>query len=92
MNMGVRVSFELCFSQINAQGWHMQDHMLTLFFFHFLRKRSTVLHSSYIIYIPTNNVGGVPFSPRPLQHLISLCLNFTIYKMGLIIVGSISWG
>ena len=35
-----------------------------------LRKLYTVFHGGFIIYIPTNNVRKVLFSPHPLQNLL----------------------
>ena len=38
--------------------------------FSFLRNLHTLLCSVYTIYIPTNSVGQISFSPHSLQHLL----------------------
>ena len=74
MNMGVHVVFLFClvFSILVSSGYMFQGllgHRVVLFqVFKGIFILSSVLAVS--IYIPTNSIKGVPFSPHPLQYLL----------------------
>lgn len=61
--------FELWFSPDTCPCVELLDHMATLFL---VFKGISTLFSivAVQIYISTNSVGGFPFSPHPLQHLL----------------------
>ena len=61
--------FELWFSPDTCPCVELLDHMATLFL---VFKGISTLFSIVAaqIYISTNSVGGFPFSPHPLQHLL----------------------
>ena len=67
MNTGVYASFQQFFLEICPGVW-LLNHVVALF---------SVLGTSILfsivaipIYTSTNSVGGVPFSPQPLEHLL----------------------
>ena len=69
VSVGVHVSFwiRILLKYIPRSG--ISGYMATLFLF-FLRKICTVFLSLAPIYIPTYHIGGGPFSPHSLQHLL----------------------
>ena len=69
MNMGIHVSsLFTAFSEYTPTSAVAGSY--GRFIPHFLRNLRTVVHNGYISYIPTNSVGGGPFSPPPLLHLL----------------------
>ena len=69
MNIGVHVSFQIkVFYRYLPRGEIPGSDGNSIF--SFLRNLHTVLHSGYTNLHSHNSVGGGPFSPYPLQHLL----------------------
>ena len=65
--------FKLYFSPDVCPGVGLQDHMVTPFLV-FLRNPYTVVHSrcTNVLIHSHQQCKGVPFSPHPRQHLLSI--------------------
>ena len=81
VSVGVHVSFwiRVLLKYIPRSG--ISGYMATLFLF-FLRKICTVFLSLAPIYIPTYHIGGGPFSPHSLQHLLFVEFCFFCWWLG----------
>ena len=69
MNFEVHISFQTVFPEYTPGVWLLY-HILALLL---VIKRASILLSIVVVpvYIPTNSVERVPFSPCPIYHLLS---------------------
>ena len=65
-------SFEPCFNLDICSRVGLQDHIIALLFFFFLRNLHTALHSVYTNLISHQQCRKVLFSSHPLHHLLFL--------------------
>ena len=71
INTGVHAPFQIMFSSgYMPRSGIAESYGSSIFSF----LRTSILFSIVVIpiYIPSNSVGKVPFSPHPLQHLLSI--------------------